>query len=204
MAYSQNLEETYILNYFGDFVGTFLDIGSNDGETFSNTRALALKGWSGILIDCSPLAIAQCKELYKGQKGIYIYDYAISGHNGTAVLQESGPLCSPSDIGLVSTFHKHEKERFQRTVKYEPVEVKTFKWKTALNRWKIKEFDFITADCEGDEMSFLPDIDLSKTKMICLEHNSKPELKKQYLECTSKFGLDKIIYESGENIIITR
>lgn len=199
--FSQNAEEEHILNYFGDHIGTFCDIGCNNGETFSNTRALALKGWTGILIDCSPLAIAQCKELYKGQKGIYIYDYAISDHNGTAVLQESGPLCSPSDIGLVSTFHQHEKERFQRTVKYEPVEVKTFKWKTALNRWKIKEFDFISLDIEGDEVNVLPDIDLSKTKCICIEWNGNEMLKHQYEQSLNGF---KLIYTSGENLIYAR
>lgn len=204
MAFSQSNEEEHILKYFGDHVGTFLDLGSNDGITFSNTRALALRGWKGILVDPSPKAYAKCKELYKGHKGIYVYDYAISSHNGKAILQESGPLCSASDVGLVSTFHQHEKERFHRTVKYDTVEVKTFKWKTAMNRWKIKEFNFISIDVESDEMSFLPDINLSKTQLICLEHNGSDQRKKEYLECTSKYGIDKIIYESAENILIAR
>lgn len=206
MAFSQSAEEQHILEYFGDHIGTFIDIGCNDCSTFSNTRALALKGWKGILIDPSPKAIAACRELYKGHtsNGIYIYEYAISSHNGKAILQESGPLCSPADVGLVSTFHQHEKERFHRTVAYNPIEVKTFKWKTAINRWKLKEFDFVSADCEGDEMTFLPDMDLSKTKLVCLEHNGNAEKKKEYLERTAKYGIDKIIYESGENVLIAR
>lgn len=204
MGFSQSNEEEHILKYFGDFVGTFIDVGCNDCKTFSNTHALALKGWKGIVLDPSPKAIVKCHELYKGNKGIYIYEYAISSHNGTAPLWESGSLCSTADVGLVSTFHSHEKARFDRTVKYDPVEVKTFKWKTAMNRWKIKEFDFISADCEGDEMSFLPDINLSATKLICLEHNGSEERKKEYLQCTSKYGIDKIIYESAENILIAR
>lgn len=204
MAFSQSNEEEHILKYFGDRVGTFLDLGSNDGITFSNTRALALRGWKGILVDPSPKAYAKCKELYKGHKGIYVYDYAISSHNGKAILQESGPLCSASDVGLVSTFHQHEKERFHRTVAYTPVEVRTFKWKTAINRWQIQKFDFVSADCEGNEMTFLPDMDLTETKLICLEHNGSDQRKKEYLECTSKYGIDKIIYESAENILIAR
>ena len=204
MAFSQSNEEEHILKYFGDHVGTFLDLGSNDGITFSNTRALALRGWKGILVDPSPKAYAKCKELYKGHKGIYVYDYAISSHNGKAILQESGPLCSASDVGLVSTFHQHEKERFHRTVKYDTVEVKTFKWKTAMNRWKIKEFNFISIDVESDEMSFLPDINLSKTQLICLEHNGSEERKNEYLKITSRYGIYTIIYESAENILIAR
>jgi FkbM family methyltransferase len=199
--YSQSAEEQHILDYFGDFIGTFIDIGCNDCETFSNTRALALRGWKGVLIDPSPSAIKRCRELYKGHKGIYIYDYAISSHNGKAILQESGPLCSAADTGLVSTFHNHEKERFQKTVKYDPIEVKTFKWKTARNRWIIKDFDMISLDIEGDEMNVLPDIDLSKTRLICIEWNSKPELKNAYEKYLEGF---KVIYTSAENLVYAR
>lgn len=204
MMYSQSLEEQYILNYFGDKIGTFLDIGSNDGVTFSNTRALALRGWRGVLVEPSPKAFGRLKTLYNGQKGFYVYPFALSDRNGTAVLQESGALCSPSDVGLVSTFHQEEVDRFKRTVKYDSVEVKTFKWKTFLNRLKIKQFDFISLDIEGHELHVLPDIDLTKTELICIEHNGKENLKKDYLYYTSKYGLSKIIYESGENILIAR
>lgn len=205
MNYSQNKEQEVILKYFEGQAGTFLDLGCNDCKTFSNTRALFETGrFKGVFVDPSPKAIERCRELYKGHKGVYIYEYAIGGSNGKAMLQESGPLVSSNDVALVSTFHASEMQRFQKTVQYSPVEVKVFKWKTFLNRLTIKEFDFISIDCENSEMSFLPDMDLSKTKLICLEHNSKEDLKKQYLECTSRYGLDKVIYESGENIIISR
>src|SRR6478752_3627700 len=178
--HSQNQEEKYILDYFGDFVGTFASLGENDGTTFSNVRALALKGWQGVCVEPSPRAFQRLKQLYDGHKGIYCYPYAISNKNGTAPLYESGPLCSPADIGLVSTFHAHEKARFDRTVKYDPIEVKTYTWKTALNRWKLKKFDFISVDVEGSEMEFMKDIDLTETRAVCIEWNSKPELKAEY------------------------
>ena len=199
--YSQNQEEKHILEYFGYHVGTFLDLGANDGETFSNTRALALKGWKGILIDCSPTAVARCKELYKDFKGIYVYDYAIYKHNGKEIFQNSGALCTPADTGLVGTFYQHEKERFSRKVKYEPIEVKTFRWKTALNRWKIKEFDFVSIDIEGGEMNVIPEMDLSKTRCFCVEWNGKTELKEAYEKYLSGFS---IIYTSAENIVYAR
>jgi len=199
--FSQSQEEKYILDYFGDYVGTFLDLGCNDCQTFSNTRALALRGWKGVLIDPSPKAIARCKELYNGYKGYYIYEWAISDHNGKAILNESGPLCSAADVGLVSTFHAKEMDRFKRTVSYDPIEVKTFKWKTAFNRLYIKQFDFISIDVESDELNILPDMDLSTTKAICLEWNSKPELKAEYEKYLDGF---KLIYTSGENLIYAR
>lgn len=200
--FSQNLEQDYILDYFKDKPkGTFLSLGENDGVTFSNVRALALMGFRGVMVEPSPKAFAKLKELYNGHKGFYIYPFAISSHNGKAILQESGALCSASDVGLVSTFHEHEMNRFKRTVKYEPVEVKTFRWKTFLNRVPIKDFTFISMDTEGDEMYVLPQMDLSKTEMICVEWNSKPELKKEYEYYLEGF---KLIYTSGENLIYGR
>lgn len=199
--FSQSQEEKYILEYFGDKVGTFLDLGANDGITFSNTRALALKGFKGVLVEPSPKAYERLKTLYNGNKGIYTYPFAITDKNGNKALEESGALCSAADVGLVSTFHQHEKARFNRTVKYEPVEVKTFKWKTFLNRLRIKEFDMISLDVEGDELNILPDMDLSKTSCICIEWNSKPELKKEYDYYLKEF---RVIYTSGENLIYVR
>lgn len=202
--HSQNKEEEVILNYFGSRVGTFLSLGENDGVTFSNVRALALRGWKGVMVEPSPKAYERLKTLYNGHKGFYIYPFAISDHNGKAMLQESGPLCSAADVGLVSTFHAAEMDRFKRTVSYDPVEVKTFTWKTFLNRLKIKEFTMISIDIESHEMAVLPDMDLSKTELLVIEHNSSEEKKKAYLECTSKYGMNKIIYESAENLIIAR
>lgn len=204
MNYSQSNEQEHILKYFDGFVGRFCSVGENDGTTFSNVRALAMAGWSGVAIEPEPNAFAKLKELYKDRKDIYTYNYAISKNNGKAILHASGPLCSAADVGLVSTFHAHEKARFDRTVKYDPIEVTTYRWKTALNRWAIKEFEFVNIDAEGSDGIILKQIDLSKVQCICIEHNSKSELKNDYLEYTTPFGLDTIIYESAENIIVCR
>jgi FkbM family methyltransferase len=201
MGHSQNQEEQVILDYFKDFTGTFIDIGANDGSTFSNTRTLAVLGWKGVLVEPSPKAFEKLKSLYNGHKGFYLYQFAISNHNGKAMLQESGPLCSASDVGLVSTFHTHEKARFDKSVNYSAVEVKTYRWKTFLNRLRIKEFDMVSMDCEGDELNILPEMDLSKVRLICIEWNSKPELKAEYEKYLDGF---KLIYTSGENLIYAR
>lgn len=199
--YSQNLEEKYILEYFENYVGTFADIGCNDCLTFSNTRALALRGWKGIFVDPSPKAMERCKTLYNGYKGYYFYPVAISSHNGKAILNESGPLCSPTDVGLVSTFHAHEMDRFKRTVRYEQVEVKTFKWKTFFNRLTLKKFDFISLDAEGEDLEILSQLDLTEVRCICIEFNGNLELKAEFEKYLQGFNL---LYTSGENLIYGR
>lgn len=202
--YSQNEEEKVILDYFKGYVGTFADLGSNDGITFSNVRALAERGWSGVMIEPDPEAFERLEKLYLEYRGLYTYNYAISDYNGKKILQKSSSLLKNGDTGLVSTFNASEMERFKSVVNYTPIEVQCYTWRTALNRWAIQEFEFISIDCESEELKFLPDMDLTKTELICLEHNGKNDVKNFYLECTSKFGLTKIIYESAENIIISR
>lgn len=199
--FSQNAEEEHILKYFGDFIGSFLDLGSNDGTTFSNSRALALKGWKGVLVEPSPKAYEKLKALYKGQKGLYPYNVAITSRNGKAMLLESGPLVGKEDVALVSTFHAHEHDRFKATVKYEPVEVKTFTWKTFLNRLVIKQFDFISCDCEGEDLNILKQIDLSNTRAVCVEFNGNKELKAEFDKIMEGFH---ILYTSPENILYGR
>ena len=203
--YSQNLEQDYILEYFKGKTGTFADIGANDGITLSNTRALAEIGFKGIFVEPSPKSFERLKKNYEGLKGFYFYNVALGDHNGNAILQESSSLLTSADIGLVSTFEASEMQRFKSVCTYEPVTVKMFKWKTFMNRMqKIKEFSFINLDVEGYELHILPDIDLSETSLICIEHNGSNDRKNAYLNCTSKYGMDKIIYESAENILISR
>ena len=204
MNYSQNLEQQTILDYFKGYVGTFCSLGENDGITFSNVRALIERGWVGVCVEPDPEAFKRLHERYIGYRGIYCYNYAIGDHNGKKILQKSSSLLQSGDTGLVSTFNASEMERFKSVVQYTPVEVQCYTWRTALNRWAIRTFDFISVDCEGSEMQFLPDMDLIGTQLICLEHNGKNEIKNQYLELTSKYGLNKIIYESAENIIVCR
>src|SRR3972149_6604898 len=152
--FSQNHEEKYILEYFDKWFSegrkvSFLDIGANSGKCLSNTWALAERGATGVLVEPSPKAFAQLKENYKGMTGFYFYNVALGDHNGPAVLQESGSLLTPADVGLVSTFEASEMQRFKRICTYEPVTVKMYKWKTFYNRLTIKSFDFINLDVEG-------------------------------------------------------
>lgn len=140
--YSQNKEEEYILNHFGNYIGTFASIGENDGQTLSNTRGLALRGWTGFCVEPSPQAFIRLKNLYEGKK-VYCYNFAIGTHNGRMKFFESGNHLNSGDVGLLSTSNELELTRFPGT-KYTEMEVKCFRWRTALNRFRIKKFDFIS------------------------------------------------------------
>lgn len=202
-VYSQNNEEQFILEFFKGKLGTFLDIGANDGVTLSNTRAIALLGWKGVLVEPSPGAFLRLKDNYREMKGFYLYPFALSNTNMKKTFFESGPLINEVDISLVGTFFEEEKRRFPK-VKYSPVEVQCFRWKTFVNRLSITEFDFVSIDIEGGELVLMPQMDFSCTALICVEWNSIEEKKKLFLDILSKYDLKKIIYTSAENLIISK
>ncbi len=197
--YSQNNEEEIILKYFGEDKGTFLDIGANDGVTLSNTKALLDRGWQGVYVEPSPKAFERLKENIKNYANVYAYPFALGTKNGMVTLHESSGLLGPDDIALVSTIKPIEMERFRGSVLYTPTEVKCFRWKTFKNRLKYKKFDFISIDIEGAELDVLPQIDLSGTRMVCVEWNGKNKL--AFTEICAGFTL---VAENPENLIFTR
>ena len=201
--YSQSQEQQHILNYFGDFKGTFLSIGENDGQTLSNVRALAELGWCGCMIEPAPIAYSKLKQLYsKEKKGcFYTYNCAIGDHNGMGTLFDSGTLLKSGDTSLVSTLIAEEKKRFESVLEYTPVDVQVYKWKTFLNRLTIKKFDFVSIDAEGFDLSILQQMDLTDVKCLCIEWNGHEILKQRFTEIMQGF---KIIYTSAENLLFAR
>lgn len=206
--YSQTNEQEVILTYFGDFKGLFCDLGANDGITFSNTYSLALLGWKGTLVEPSPKAFRKLSNTYADlPKNFELLNAAIGDKAGKMILQESGSLVSKQDVALVSTFHESEMDRFRKVVIYTPIEVNVMAWSHVADV-RMNEtihgrghFDFISMDIEGSELEVLPQMDLSETKLICIEWNSKPDLKKEYEKYLSGF---KLIHTTAENLIYGR
>lgn len=215
--YSQNKEEEAILKYFDGLnrgitppswviegrPPCFLSIGENDGETLSNVRALALAGWCGCMVEPSPEPFRKLKALYETEKKgcFYLYNVAVGNTNGKAILHDSGSLLKTGDTGLVSTLVAEQKKRFESVLSYTDVEVKVYRWKTLLNRFMIKKFDFINIDCEGLDGDILEQIDVTDVRCVCIEWNGKLELKERFSKYLHEF---KIIYTSGENLIFAR
>ena len=203
MNYSQSGEQEVILNYFKDYEsGTFLSVGENDGQTLSNVRALALTGkFCGTMIEPSPKAFFKLKQLYNETKGcFYLYNFALGSHNGTIKFFDSGTHLNKGDVALLSTANESELKRFPGT-QYEEIEVKVFRWKTALNRFTIKKYDFVSIDAEGFDLDILKQIDLTDVKCLCIEWNSDNKLKVEFEKIMHGF---KLVYTSAENLIFTK
>lgn len=202
-SYSQNNEQKHILEFFNGKKGTLLSIGENDGQTYSNAYALIQLGWCASLVEPSKKVFEKLQELHKENELVACLNFAIGNEDSVVEFWESDAhFIDKSDFSLLSSLKREETEKW-KTVNFEAKEVPVFKYKSVFDSDKIF-FDFITIDAEGMDIDILKQIDLSNTQLLCIEWNSKNEIKEEILEYTSKFGMNKIIYQSGENLLIAR
>lgn len=205
MDYSQHGEEQVILDYFGEFVGTLLDIGANDGLTFSNSRALLEKGWYGVLVEPSEKAFKML-EKNCGHFHAQLHNVAVGEHIGEAPFYESGPLVTDADHSLVSSMKEVETERWKKKskdsdpiVEFTKTTVPVIDFDTLIKNSTCTSFEFITIDVEGMEVEILRQIDFKACgcRMICIEYNGKPEIAEIY----DRLIPHPVIYKNKTNII---
>jgi len=201
--YSQNNEQDFILKLFGDFVGSFLDIGANDGETLSNTYALSQLGWAGTCIEASPAAYERLVKTHEGNNNLVLLNFAVGSYDGEIVLHESGELLGTGDIALVSSTRQDETERWSSlNMPFKDVKVPVFTFTSAMGRTPQKTFEFVSVDIEGMEVEVIPQIDFAAlgTKMCIIEWNgANAELFDGHM---AKFGFT-LIHTNAENRLYT-
>lgn len=195
--YSQNQEEHYILNHFKDRKGSFLDAGAYDGIELSNTRALVERGWSGVCFEPNPNVFKRLVENQKAFKNVHCFQLALGNKTGTFQMQMNDTY--------YSTLIESEVERWKETnFKFAPVKVKVVTFKKFMLKSPIKEFQFLSIDCEGFDFDVLSQIDLDavKCEMVCVETNGKETDK--YIKYIAAFEGFKVVHINAENLIMAR
>ena len=200
--YSQNNEEKVILEYFKGRQGTFLDIGANDGETLSNTRALYLDGWQGVCVEPMGDAFSKLSKLYEGTV-VQPIQIAISDYNGYSVFYESGSHLKKGDTGLLSTLSSTEILRWKGTEEFTESGTNVCDFQTFLGLSSYKKFNFISCDAEGVDYLIIKQINFDElgVEMLCVETNSVDNEKYDRLMETWGFILH---YSNFENRIYVK
>lgn len=203
--YSQNSEERIIADYFGDFIGTLLDIGANDGITFSNSYALLNKGWRGWLIEPDREAYNKLWALYKDRQNhtITCYNIAVGNESKDVKFYKSGTHLNKGDTGLLSTVSKPDYEKWKSITEYKEYKVRMVSFLHLYKNWIPEKIDFITIDAEGMDLIILKQMDLNALgcKCICVEWNG--ENKAEFDNYITPFGL-KLIHQNNENLIYAK
>jgi len=207
--YSQNNEDLIISNYFGDFKGNLLSVGENDGKTLSNSLRLIENGWSAVLFEPSEEAFSRLQTLHKDNAKVLCLKYGLAGQTGTFEFYESGSHLKNGDISLLSTLVEAETEKWEDVgEEFTKKSIDCLSFDDALTEIRKNDsnlpFDFITLDAEGVDVVILKQIDLSNVSALCIEFNQDETVKAEIMEYCAKFGMNTIIYQSYENLVIAK
>ena len=151
---------------FGDFVGTYVDIGCFHPIKYSNTALLHKKGWNGINIDLNKTSIDLFNACRKNDVNIF------------ACLSDKK---EEVDVYFDSVFSALNSVYPENLKEFKLKDFKKMKFQTSLFPELVKDnFDFLNIDCEGNDYKILKTIDLKKytPKLINIEvsENNKKDI----------------------------
>jgi FkbM family methyltransferase len=186
--YSQWGEQGIILDYFGDHVGRFLDIGAYDGMRSSNTRCLSDRYWSGVCIEPAASSFPRLVENHRLNEKITCVQAALAPQMGLVKFADTG---SPVSSCLP---HENIKTYIQR--EYYVCGVTP----DEISRCFGDQWDFVSLDVEGMEMSVIDLMEplLKNTRLVCFE-DAPPctDFSNSYYDAMlyslRKFGLTEVV-----------
>lgn len=166
------------------YVPFYVDIGANDGVSFSNSKMMEELGWDGICIEPDSDVY---QDLIRNRTCCCI-NAAISNTNGTAKFTK---ITGPQMLSGLSDDYSHEhKERIKREVaacdgKIEEVTVQLLTFEEIMKDIpKRKRIDFVSIDTEGNEYKILKSINLDKwdIRLFAVENNYKDHDMRRYMK----------------------
>jgi FkbM family methyltransferase len=186
------MEEKYIVEHAR---GTrFLDIGAYDGETFSSTRALVDKGWSGVYIEPNPNLTEKLQKI-ASLTNSEVLPVAVGTTCGKMTFYNSDDMVSSLDEKHVDLWKRNS------DVIFEPITVDVIDIQTLANKIGYN-YDFLNLDVEGLNWETFKQFDFSKWKFntVCIEYENKLNEIRAHLE---QHGFH-LVYVSIENIVAVR
>jgi FkbM family methyltransferase len=159
--FSQNGEQFFLLNWFKErSSGYFVDIGASDGITDSNSRALFLNGWRGLLVEPVPEEFWNLEDNYRNCSGIELVNAAIGQADGYSSMWIARSwLAEPyAHADNRHTMLKHTAEQYAKDSRpaqyYDLRRVRSLSVKTLVDKLS-RPIDFLTVDAEGMDASIV-------------------------------------------------
>ncbi len=172
MRESQYGEHVRILEHFAGRVGKFLDVGAYDGVTFSNTRYLAELGWSGVLVEPSPMAFPHLMAYYKDNPRMELVNAGLTNSAGLRVRKFYANGVGAAGDAL-SSFRLEHREKFSMHP-FEPIWLPVMTWDDLLAALP-GPYQFVNIDVEGMNLEVLQGLCLQIAQrwigpeMVCVE-----------------------------------
>ena len=170
--YSQDREEGFIVEFFGDRVERFLDVGAHDGHTFSNTMHLVERGWTGVCVEPAASVFASLLATHRDRAGIQLVNAAL------AVKREIIPFWDSNGDCIGTTEIPNRDQWAQSGVKFSKTWIQTLTPDDFFVAFP-GPYQFISIDVEGTSKDLLLGLPIATlgVELICVEFdNHKDEI----------------------------
>jgi len=182
--FSQYGEQAIILDYFSNCSAYFeqycVDAGAYDGMVGSNSRALFLNGWRGVVIEPNPRTFARLRELYSDRSDVTCIQTALSDRrlDNVPMKLAIGPEGTAEEdkwkYAQVSTLHDAFAASYEKEFGYvyETFTINTDTLTHILQDVQApRDIGFLSIDCEGEDINLLRELDLNmfRPRLICVE-----------------------------------
>jgi FkbM family methyltransferase len=169
MDYSQYGEQEFILNYFKNKKGVLIDIGAADGINNSNTKKLIENGWSGLLVEPTPINYKRLLELHSNNNLIIIENCGCGDITTDSIFY----IDNNDDYHQISTFLEEQKKGCENyyNCTFDEINTKVYNTTELLIKHNLTNIDFLSIDTEGYDEKVLLGIDFDKINinLICVE-----------------------------------
>jgi len=174
--------------------GTFIDIGANDGVTYSNSLLFEQRGWTGVCVEPHPVIFSELQE----QRKCHLLNACVAAKDEIVdflVVDGPGNMLS----GIAKFCDERHMAQIERNIEQKGggkrmIEIEALSPETMLARFDIKAIDYLSIDTEGCEMQILKtfDFDQIPVKLISVENNTRTPAIFRYL-ATIGFSLVKCV-----------
>lgn len=185
--------------------GFFVEIGANDGISFSNTYYFEKNlNWSGICVEPYPDLFTKLKK----NRNCYLENCCISDAVGIKNFLKCTGYITEMYSGLLDKYDERHLQRIDKEIaeyggSKEILAVSTNRLDDILEKYKISTIDLISIDTEGGEFDILKSINFSKYKInvIIIENNFNEDSMRKFLvekgfKLLKRLGKDDIFLNS--------
>lgn len=159
--------------------GYYVEIGANDGRSFSNTYVLEkTRNWSGMLIEPIMHKHFESRNFRDSQRNKFIYGACVDfDYKEKNVKMYFSNLMTTSELGHSKDWANAGSNFLKATEEVLPFWAPAIVLSHVLDRENVNKIDFLSIDVEGAELNVLKGIDFAKCEieliLIETESNSK-------------------------------
>jgi FkbM family methyltransferase len=178
-SHAQHGEDLHISKLISPDASRYgVDVGANDGHSWSNSYKFGLDDYNLLLIEPMPIYAQRCRDLYEGNDKVVIEEVAVSPTEGTATF-----FVSDSDQDQLAMRSSLARDLVPSdTVTAIKVRTAPLHCLLVQHNWP-RHYAFLSVDAEGFDLDVLKTAQLERYRpsVICVEEGEHHDEIKRYL-----------------------